>query len=347
VSFQAPKHIKQRYVRRLEPGAAALENLVEAIQTLLRVASMDDPLFLAHGLALLMKHMRADQAYFVTVQGGVLMTQWWLPERPDRQAPPQIPTLCEWLLENPHRILVLRNVPRDRRWHEDPDLKAEGIRAVAGVALHENGNVRGLVFLQFRKPHDFARAELALLATVANSLSRILEIENLKTALSDLEDFLAITKAVVEDSSIQDPVTGLPNMRYLEIWLQANLAAATREHEVMTVAEWDLDAENPEGQKRLKEITDRIRAGDLLVAMGHNHYLLVLPKMPKGLGQIFLLRLGQKLGGTAMGATLWIPEVDDLGLDSVRRRLKQAWQESHDHPAHELVWKLPASGYEG
>jgi GAF domain-containing protein len=341
VAVRVPRHVKNRYVRRLEPGRLALDELVEAIQTLLQVTSREDPQFLSHGIKLLMEHMHSDQAYLVTLVGGVLTTQWWLPEGPGGKAPPQIASLCQWLLDNPLRTLVLRDIPQDERWKDDPELKAGGIRAAAGAALLENGQVRGLVFLHYQAPHVFTRAEMALLAAVANYLSRILEIENLKSALSDLENFLAITRAVVEDSNIQDSATDLPNQRYLDIWLKANLVAASREHEVMTVAEWCLDVEAPDGVTRIREVTERIRGGDLLVSMGQGQFLLVLPRMPKGLGQIFLQRIRQKLGEIPMGATLWVPGSDDIRLESVRRRLDQAWEESRSKPAHELVWKLP------
>lgn len=341
MAMRMPRHLKTRYAHRLEAGRVDLDELVEAIQTLLQVNSREDPLFLAHGLELLVEHMHAERAYLVTVAGDRLVTQWWSPDRPDEQAPKRIPSLCQWLLENAHRTLVLRNIPKDSRWREDPDLKAQKVRAAAGAALWEDGHIRGLVFLHYGTPHDFTRAELALLDAVAGYLSRILEIETLKSALRDLENSLAITRAVVEDSSIQDRTTDLPNLRYLEIWTKANLVAASREEEVMTVAQWSLSVETPEGAKRIREVADRIRAGDLLVSMGHGAFLLILQRTPKGLGQIFLQRLRKKLGELPMGATLWIPGTDDVRLESVLKRLDQALEESRAQTPPEIVWRLP------
>jgi hypothetical protein len=333
--------VKRRFALRLEPRRAALDELVEAIQTLLHVTSKEDPLFLAHGLKWLVGHMHADQASLVTVQGSVLATQWWTPERPDGSIPPHVPSLCQWLLDNPFRTLVLRNIPKDSRWRDEPGLQAAGARAVAGASLRDSVQVRGLVFLYYASPHAFTRAELALLSAGASYLGRILEIETLKSSLRDLENFLAITKAVVEDSSIQDRTTELPNQRYLEIWLKANLMAAAREQEAMTVAQWSLHAETPEGASRVKAVAERIRGGDLLVSMGHERYLLILQRMPKGLGQIFLSRLRPELGDLPMGATVWMPGLDDLRLESVLRRVDQALEESCSLPGHDLVWRLP------
>jgi hypothetical protein len=337
VAVRMPRHLKSRYARRLAPGRRALEELVEAIQTLLQVTSKEDPLFLVHGLELLVAHLHCARAILVTVAGSVLETQWWSPD--GRTVPERVPSLCRWLLENPHRTLVLRDVPQDLNWRDDPDLRRQGIQAAAGAALWENGTVRGLVLLHFEAPRPFSRAELALLTAVAGYLSRILEIETLKSTLRDLENSLAITRAVVEDSSIQDPATDLPNLRYLEIWLKANLAAASREQEVMTVAEWYLSVESSEGLRRMKEVAERIRGGDLLVSMGHGRFLLVLQRTPKGLGQIFLHRLRPKLGPLPMGATLWVPGVDDIRLDSVLKRLEHAVEESRAQTTPDLVWR--------
>jgi len=338
VSVRLPRHLKTRYVRRLEPGCRALDELVEAIQTLLQVTSREDPLFLAHGLELLVAHLHCDQAFLATVAGTGLETQWWLPDAPE--PPERVPAFCAWLLKNPHRTLVLRDIPRDLHWRDDLDLARLGIQAAAGVTLWENGRVLGLVLLQDKAPHPYTRAELALLVAVGGYLSRILEIETLKSALRDLEISLAITRAVVEDSSIQDPATDLPNLRYLEIWLKANLAAASREHEVMTVAEWCLCVETPDGLRRMKDVSERIRGGDLLVSMGRGHFLLVLQRTPKALGQIFLHRLREKLGALPMGATLWVPGTDDIRLESVLRRLELAVEESRTLSPPELAWRV-------
>lgn len=346
MAFPLPRHVRKRYVRPL-PAEGALDELVEAIQTLLQVTSREDPLFLAHGLELLVQHMHADQAFLVILDGSVFRTQWWFPERAGEKAPVPVPSLCSWLLENPHRTLVLRNIAKDGRWKEDPDLKAMGIRAAAGGILQVGGEAQGMVFLHYAKAHAFNRAELAILAAVISYLARILEIETLKSALRDLENSLAITRAVVEDSSIQDAATDLPNQRYLEIWLKANLVAASREHEAMTVAAWTLPSEAPDGAKRVREVADRIRGGDLLVSMGHGQFLLLLQRTPKGLGQVFLTRLREKLGPLPMGATIWEPGVDDVRLESVRRRLEIAMGESQAMAEPTLVWRLPEAANGG
>ena len=80
MAVRMPRHLKSRYARSLAPGRRALEALVEAIQTLLQVTSKEDPLFLVHGLELLVAHLHCARAILVTVAGSVLETQWWSPD---------------------------------------------------------------------------------------------------------------------------------------------------------------------------------------------------------------------------------------------------------------------------
>jgi hypothetical protein len=317
-----------------------MDCLVEALHTLLMVTPREDPFFLAHGLELLVKNMAGDLAYLVMVEGDALETQWWFPENKGGEAPPYIPSFCRWLLENPFRTLVLRDIATDEHWKDDPELIGLDLGAAAGAVLWEGGHVKGLVFVHYAKAHAFTRAELALLDAVAGFLGRILEVEDLKSSLSRLENALAITKAVVEDSSLQDPATKLPNLRYLDIWLKANLnVAATREE--MTVAEWLLPIRSPEELIRIRETAEWIRGGDLLVSEGKGRFMLILQRTRKGLGHIFLLRLRHKLGELPMGATVWVPGADDTHLESVRVRLESAVEESRRMLQPSLVWRMP------
>ncbi len=341
MTLSAPRHLLKRYLRRLRPERGTLDGLVDALQTLLQVTTKDDPLFLAHGLELLVQGMGADLAYLVTVSGGGFETQWWSPEREGEDPPQHVPSMCHWLVDNPYRNLVLREIATDERWNDDPAFELLNIRAVAGVTLLESGQVKGLVFCQYASPHPFTRAELALFNAVAGFLGRVLEVENLKFALSRLENALAITKAVVEDSSIHDSTCGLPNLRYLDIWLKANLAGNPKDQAVMTVAEWHLPMANRAESVRIREVANYVRGSDLVVSGGQGRFLLFLQRTPKGLGHIFLLRLRHKLGIIPMGATLWIPGVDDIHMESVQSRLHTALEESRAQPQPGLVWHLP------
>ena len=89
----------------------------------------------------------------------------------------------------------------------------------------------GIIFTTVQK--------FALLDAVAGFMGRVVEIEDLKLSLHRLEESLAITRAVMEDSSIRDAETDLPNLRYLEVWQRALLGSDQRP-ESLVVAEFHL-----------------------------------------------------------------------------------------------------------
>jgi hypothetical protein len=330
-------HLGQRYRAQLRPDRDALDNLGGALHTLLRANPQEDPFFLGHGLELLRKRLGGDIAYLVTIEGQNLESRWWSPVSP---VPPKpIPSFCRVLLDNPHRTLVLRDSRRVRFLEHDEELATSGIRAAVGSVLWGEDQIRGLVFVHYANSHGFTRAELALLDAVAGFLGRILEVETLKSSLRNLETALEITRAVVEDSTIQDPVTDLPNLRYLDIWLKSNLASVQRRQSSMTVAELQMPAHNREAGIRVREMAEGVRGGDLVVSEGQGRFLILIQRTSRKTGHTFLQRLHEKLGAVPMGATLWIPGVDDPSFHSVRRRLDLALGQSRKQNAG-LVWNL-------
>ena len=326
--------LQNRYRGRLRPPQGILDSLGGALHTLLRATPSQDPFFLGHGLDLLLLRLGGDLAYIVTVKADALETRWWTPEGPEVPRPVQ--AFCRTLLENPHRTLVLRDCAQTSFLEDRRELQAQDIRAAAGATLWSDDRVKGMVFIHFKAPHAFTRPELALLDAVAGFLSRVLEVEELKSSLRNLETALDITRAVVEDSSIQDPATDLPNLRYLEIWLKAKLGKLRKNRAPMTVAAFFA----PGPGTRVREMAEGVRGGDLVVSEGHGRYLVVLQRTSRKTGHAFLERLRGKLGQVPMGATLWSPGLDDPAFASVRKRLDQALGESRSQTEPQLVWNL-------
>lgn len=334
------RRLSKRYKDRLHTGQLAMDRLLSAIQTLLQASTSEDPLFLAHGLDILVGQLGADLAYLVSVEGTRFETRWWSPDRGESDPPPPILAFCRWLADHPSRTMVLRDIPNDGRLGKLPELQGRSVHAALGVALWHGGQVRGLVFAHFRKPQAFDRAELALLGAVAGFMGRILEVEDLKASLGRLENALAITKAVMEDSSIQDPATDLPNLRYLDIWMKANLGGG-RKHEPMAVALFRAPISSRKDLGRLRLAAEQLRGTDLLVAAGEDRFLVLLLGATKGLAQILLMRLRNHLDGVSMGATLWLPDTDDPAMDSARRRAEEALRECEEDGTKAILWKVP------
>lgn len=334
------RRLSRKYLERLRSGQMATDRLLAAIQTLLGASGGDDPLFLAHGLDLLVANLGADLAYLVSVEGNLFETRWWSPDLGESDPPPPVQAFCRWLAEHPQRVMVLRDIPRDGRLGRLPEIEGRALQAALGVALWHSGQVKSLVFVHFRRPQGFSRAELALFGFVTGLMGRSLEVEDLKASLGRLENALAITKAVMEDSSIQDPATDLPNLRYLDIWLKANLGRG-RKPEPMAVALFRAPTKSRKDLGRLRLAAEQIRGADLMVAAGGGRFLVLLLGATKGLAHILLMRLRNQLEGVPMGATLWHPGLDDPALDGARKRAEEALQEGAEADPGGIVWRIP------
>ncbi len=322
------------------PQVTALNGLAEAIHALLHGGGGGDPFFLSKSLEMLSGHLGATQTTLVMVSGGTAETRWWHPEAEDEEPPEAIPSFCEWLLEHPERTLVVRDMAEGPHARNLPEPGAVPYRAALGCALRQKEAVRGLLFAFFDQPRGFSRADFALLEAVAGFIGRVLEIEDLKQSLNRLEDALAITRAVMEDSSIRDAETDLPNLRYLEIWQKALLDSEHRP-ESLVVAECHVTLKNKKDVARILKAAEGVRAGDLVVRAAPGRFMIIFRHTPRSVAHIMLLRLRTQLNGAPMGATLWVPGTEGLGLDSCQPRLESAVAESSAMAQPSLVWHLP------
>lgn len=308
---------------------AVLEGHLRAYDQLLRRATEAAPALFAHSLEHLAKHLRVGAVLLARPQGERWSAPWQYPEATLR--PPEAP--CRWVMDYPGRTLVVRDAHHDDRWGGHPDLR--GLGAMAAVGVWEGGNAGGVLLALSDHPRTFTRPELAMLHAVSGLLGKALEVEALKVDLHRLQEALALTEAVVADSALQDAPTGLPNRRYLDIWLKANLYLARRRGEGMAVLRWTQPIKE---LKLLRSVAEGLRGEDLMICEGKGRCLLLLPRTPKGGAQILIHRLRQKVGELPMVATLWDPETDDLQLKSVRARLDEAQHEAQALPKT-VAWR--------
>ncbi len=334
-----------RFARRSSSSVAALDRLAQALHELLRAGEASDPFFLAKALEILVKHLGASQATLVMTSGATVETRWWHPELPDEEPPVPTPSFCEWLLEHPERMLVVHDIRTGSHARNLAELQGFPYQALLGCTLRQGEAVRALLFVYFEGARTFPKAECALLEAVAGAMGRVLELEDLKQSLHRLEDALAITKAVMEDNSTKDPETDLPNLRYLEIWQKTMLAAGHRPGNLV-VAQCLMLIKNRKDVARLRKAVEGVRAGDLVLRVAPGRFLIILPHTPHSMAHILLLRIRTQLGSAPMGATLWLPGPEGLGLDSCQPRLDEALAESRAMAQPALVWRLPEGAQE-
>ena len=314
-----------------------------ALSELLDRVSMDSTQLFDHCLNLLVNQLKAQRALMTRVTDLGFEPFWWAHD-PEVTMGGAVEADCAGLgarvLDHPRRALVVRNTADDPQWAQDEDCKRLGIASFVGIALKESGQPSGVLSVHFSAPRSFSKGELALVNAVANLLSKTLEVESLRAELRMTRDALDLTSAVVEDSALQSPGTRLPNARYLDVWLKANLYMARRKGEGMAVLTWNLL--KSDDAKSLQKLANELRGEDLLVDLGRNQVLALMPRTEMGGVFAMMDRLNPFLGKRHIGATLWNPKLDDPQLQRAQARAQEALKTADGGPG--LYWKLLPEG---
>jgi GGDEF domain-containing protein len=314
-----------------------------ALSELLDRVSMDSTQLFDHCLNLLVAQLKAQRVIMTRLTELGFEPFWWAHD-PEVTMGGAVEADCAGLsarvLDHPRRALVVRNTQEDPQWSQDPECKRLGLGAFIGMALRESGQATGVLSVHFPAPRTFTKGELALVNAVVNLLSKTLEVESLRAELRMTKDALDLTSAVVEDSALQSPATGLPNARYLDVWLKANLYMARRKGEGMAVLVWKLF--KSDDTKGLLALMNALRGEDLLVDLGRDQVLALLPRTEMGGVFAMMDRLEPWLGNRHIGATLWHPKLDDPQLQRALARAQEALKTADGGPG--LYWKLLPEG---
>ena len=319
-----------------------VEDLFVALSSILERASSDAAQFFDHCLNLLVKHLDVDRAIMVLETNlGMETFRWVEAESSGLTGSVQAAELnfCPRVLECPNRSLVIRNAGADPRWAKEPGYTDLGVRAYIGATLWEGRRPIGVLSVQHSEPKDFSRSSIAMVNAVANLVSRIMETEALRQELFLARDSLDLTSAVVEDLELQSPASGLPNQRYLDVWLRANLFMARRLGEPMVVVIMDWP-ESPRRRKALNDIASDLRGEDLLADIGRDRFLLLLPHTPQKGAETLIQRIRENASEVAMGGTFWETALDDVQLDMAKHRCEMALRESRDKPDLAFTWRF-------
>jgi len=329
--------------------AADSKNHLHALGELVDRAFPDPTQLFDHGLALLVQQLGVDRAVMSRLTELGWEAFWWATAdgvQPDSAIHEPAHNFCPHVLENPGRTLMIRDATTDPAWKAHRATRQLGVKAYLGASLNQSGRIMGVLSVTSGRPKAFSRAEIAMVKALANLFGKTLEVEQLKHELQVTRDALDLTTAVVEDSALEAPASRLPNLHYLDIWLKANLFLARRRGEAMAVVRWQMPL-NRESKRALQEISDALRGEDLLVDLGREEFLLLLPRTAQDGAQILLDRIRLKIGSVPMGATLWNPihksDRNDLVLRNAIKRALLGLQRSHELAsggASAVIWDL-------
>ena len=265
--------------------------------------------FFNQGLDLLVRHLAVDRAALTRVSPQGLETCWWALGQ-DVGAEDAIHETDEFfgprIMDAPSRTLLVPDLAADPELAAHPSARRLGIRTYLGIPLLSGSACLGILSLQSLKPLDFSGEAFAFARILAALFTAALEREGLREELRATRNVLDLTAAVVEDHALESPATRLPNRRYLDIWLKAHLYLAQRRGESMSVVFWEAVLD-PEMRQDLQDIATTLRGEDLLVDLGDEQFLLLLPHTAPEGAQVLLERIRGVLGPLPMGATLWEP----------------------------------------
>lgn len=318
-----------RPMAEVRPGRA-----LQALGELLRKPDLDPFALFDAALALLIRQFMVDHALITRLSEGRLDTFWWVAAGSGAKAPVEVQQglrLCERVLQEPQGCLALGSV--------FPSEGGPWLQAFAGAVLREGGRSVGTLSVLHSQPYAFCDGDLEFIRSVAGLLSRAMEIENLRYQLQVAQDTLALSTAVVQDSALEGSTTGLPNGRFLDIWMKGHLHHARRQRETLAVALWEGALPVPRVDL-IQKVAAGLRGDDLMVELTPRRFLLLLPQTLEEGARTLLDRIRPELGNPTMGATMWLPDRDDLQLNAAMRRAEQARQEAL-RDGSGLRWKSP------
>jgi len=289
------------------------------------------------GLQMLVDYLKMDRAVITQVTDLGLESLWWATAggvQVDATLWDPARSFCAQVLDHQARTLVIRDAVKDPEHRGHAAVKELGLRSYIGVPLRNSERAIGVLSVQSSHPHPFTRNEVVLVNMAASLFAKAMEIEFLKFELVQTREALELAMAVVSDSAMESPESMLPNRRYLDIWLKANLFTARRRGEPMAVVLCQL-APNPAVRTLLRKVAELARGEDLLVDMGRDSFLILLPRSDQAGTEAFLDRAQGLLGPVPMGATLWHPafkpDFQDSRLQHAMRRAAEALRRCREH----------------
>jgi hypothetical protein len=135
----------------------------------------------------------------------------------------------------------------------------------------------------------------------------------------------------VDNSQMEIPdTTPVPtpvSRQHLRDWCRFHLGPARHRLEPVALAAWT-QPDRPGRDADLGRMAAVLRGEDLLVDLGRDQFLLVLPRTARAGAEAVLARLRKALGPARVGATIWnptrLPDRDAADLQPAIRRAQEA-----------------------
>jgi GGDEF domain-containing protein len=291
------------------PEAAPGDGHLQALESLVAGTLAHPEELFDQGLGLLVRQLGVDRAMVATLGDGRLDSLWCADGEgglfPPFSHDPNL-NFCPLVLGGAGPTLAIGDAEADPEWSRHSGWRVLKVRAYLGAELRDSAKATGVLSVQSDAPRAWRPADVALVRVMAFLFSQAMELEALKAGLFQAREVMDLTAAVIEDHALEDARSGLPTQRYLDVWCKSHLKEARRRREVIALAVWT-QPPAPDRGRLMARLAGSLRGVDLVVDLGRDRFLLVLPRTQREGADLVLQRARTTLGVKAMGATLWNP----------------------------------------
>jgi diguanylate cyclase (GGDEF)-like protein len=205
-----------------------------------------------------------------------------------------LPTSAIRYVERTGDPLVVADATRDDRFARDPYLHQLGTCSLMVVPVRSRGELGAMLLLENRLIRNAFTADrldgvLLIAGQLAVSLRNALVYSSLEHKVAQRTEELALANARLEQLSITDPLTGLPNRRRLQAVLRSEWERAQRTQTPLALAMVDIDHfksyndhyGHAAGDRCLQRVAtllrQRLRETDLAARYGGEEFAMVMP----------------------------------------------------------------------
>ena len=197
-------------------------------------------------------------------------------------------------VERTREPLVVADLAADDRFSRDPYAARAGACSLLLVPVMVRGGMQAVLVLENRMARGaFSTGRLDAVLLIAGQLAVSLEnaavYASLELKVAERTQALAEANARLEELSVTDPLTGLPNRRRLGDFLVTEWRRSLRSGEPIAVAMIDVDKFKPyndhyghaAGDQCLRAVAaalaSSVRTGDLVARDGGEEFSVILP----------------------------------------------------------------------
>ena len=159
----------------------------------------------------------------------------------------------------------------------------------------------GILLALFDEANQFSRTSVITVLLLMGSLTFVVAVVLI------VQRMRPATRDVLVEADVRDPLTGLPNERYLLLRLEEEMARSHRDERLLTLAIVDVNGLAATNEQYGRDCGDEVlrhvaavaqatkRASDIIARLADDEFGVILPECTSEGGQAFVRRLTERL----------------------------------------------------